>query len=184
MNLFLRAVCLTVSNSLRMGRDGFQLAESLGLKEAPGPFLTGCGNVPLTTDWVLGAGSGCCTLGKGAGRRLWGAEVMVTALIGKQPLTFVSVAVRVEMELQTSPAPALWAVMQLRRKHLAWGDLSGSCVFCFLQHRWTWPIPPRRLAWEPWLKTFTDVTVYHHSLCIISGTWCSESFLFLLCSFF
>lgn len=67
-----------------MGRDGFQLAESLGLKEAPGPFLTGCGNVPLTTDCVLGAGSGCCTLGKGAGRRLWGAEAMVTVLIGRQ----------------------------------------------------------------------------------------------------
>ena len=66
-SLFSRALCLTERLLHAMDCDGFQLAEPLMLRRAPGPSSTGCGNTPLTTNWVLGAGAGCCRPGKAQG---------------------------------------------------------------------------------------------------------------------
>lgn len=148
-----------------MGRDGFQLAEPLRLERAPGPSSTGCGNIPLTTNWVLGQEQAAAD---------WARAQIEEACDGScgssldcdNPWLFLVTCGGGDGSAD-NPGSQLCAVRcnVVRRKYLAWvGSPWGLCVCAFPQHRRTWPFPFRSLGWVPWQETSADVTVYHSLL--------------------
>lgn len=130
----------SLSTSWQMGYYGFQLAEPLMLKGALSPSLTGCGNVPLTTNWVPGAGEGCYRLvktqGGGAGSGRSGDSPTVTT-----PYIFVRDWEGGDGTVRDPAQPHAERYSVVRREHLVRaGSLVAVCVPGFL-----W-----RLDWAPW----------------------------------